>query len=276
MLRLIFTTFARLPLPYAHALGAFLGYLSYAVSRDYRQRFKRFIQQAGFDTPAIKRAALAHAGKALTELPWLWTRDSAHTTALVQAQGWEHVQHAQAQGKGIIFLTPHLGCFEITAQYAARHAPITVLYSPPKRADVRHMVEAARARHQLKTAPASLAGVRQLARALKHGEWVGMLPDQVPTHVSEGVWANYFGRPAYTMTLPLRLQHMSGAVVLLAYAQRLARGQGYVLHVAPLPHAWEGDLPEQARRMNAAIEGLVRLCPEQYLWAYNRYKNPAS
>ena len=275
MLRAVFTAFAHLPLRFAHALGAVLGYLSYALSRDYRQRFNRFIQQAGFDTPAIKRSAIAQAGQALTELPWLWTHSSAQTAALVQTQGWEHVQHAQAQGKGIIFLTPHLGCFEITAQYVAQYAPVTVLYSPPKRAEVRSLVEAARARHQLYTAPASLAGVRQLARALKRGEWVGLLPDQVPGHASEGVWASYFGRPAYTMTLPLRLLQMSGAVVLLIYAQRLARGAGYRIYVSPLPETLEGDLPEQAQRMNAALEGLVRQCPEQYLWAYNRYKNPA-
>ena len=108
-----------------------------------------------------------------------------------------------------------------------------------------------------------------LYRALARGEAVGLLPDQAPG-VGEGVWADFFGRPAYTMTLVTRLQRVSDAAVIMAFAERLHDGRGYRLHLEPLA---TGDLDEAG--LNRAIEAQVRRCPAQYLWSYNRYKIPA-
>jgi KDO2-lipid IV(A) lauroyltransferase len=115
--------------------------------------------------------------------------------------------------------------------------------------------------------------VRRLLKALKTGEAVGMLPDQVPGK-GEGLWLPFFGRPAYTMTLAARLAE-TGATVLMAYAERLHYGAGYHLKLFPLSGALEGDLATRAAQLNRELEALVRLCPEQYLWGYNRYKVPA-
>jgi KDO2-lipid IV(A) lauroyltransferase len=98
---------------------------------------------------------------------------------------------------------------------------------------------------------------------------VGLLPDQAPG-AGEGVWAEFFGRPAYTMTLVRRLQLRSGAAVVMAFAERLPAGRGYRLYFEELPT--EG-LDET--RLNRAVEAQVRRRPEQYLWSYNRYKIPA-
>jgi KDO2-lipid IV(A) lauroyltransferase len=274
MLILFFRCWACLPLRWAQALGAVGGRLMYACSAGYRRRFDSFIAQAGFDTPALRRRAMEEAGKTLAELPWLWTRPVRETSAWVQTQDWALVEAAQQAGQGIIFLTPHLGCFEITAQYYAAHAPITVLYSPPEQAALRQLVEQARQRHQLQTAPANLAGVKQLLRALKRGEAVGILPDQVPTQANEGVWAEFFQRPAYTMTLPARLTELTGAQIVLAFGQRLPQGRGFILHLSKLELAPDQTPQQQARLVNQAMEGLITSCPEQYLWAYSRYKQP--
>jgi KDO2-lipid IV(A) lauroyltransferase len=119
---------------------------------------------------------------------------------------------------------------------------------------------AGRQRWRATLAPANMRGVRLLYRALKRGESVGLLPDQAPGS-GDGVWAEFFGRPAYTMMLAQRLQNATGAA---------AAGRGFRLHLMPLP-------PEQleATALNAAVEQLVRRCPAQYLWSYNRYKVPA-
>jgi KDO2-lipid IV(A) lauroyltransferase len=246
----------------------------YLCSAGYRRRFDSFIAQAGFDTPALRGRAMEEAGKTLAELPWLWTRPMRETSARVQTQDWALVEAAQQVGQGIIFLTPHLGCFEITAQYYAAHAPITVLYSPPEQAALRQLVEQSRQRHQLQTAPANMSGVKQLLRALKRGEAVGILPDQVPTQANEGVWADFFQRPAYTMTLPARLAELTGAKVLLAFGRRLPQGKGYQLHLSALTLPLQAKPSAQARIINQAMEGLITSCPEQYLWAYSRYKQP--
>jgi KDO2-lipid IV(A) lauroyltransferase len=274
MLILFFRLWGCLPLRWAQVLGALGGRLMYACSAGYRRRFDSFIAQAGFNRPKLRQQALQEAGKTLSELPWLWTRPLRETTALVQVDDWHWVEAAQQAGQGIIFLTPHLGCFEITAQYYAAHAPITVLYSPPEQASLRQLVEATRRRPQLHTAPANLAGVKQLLRALRRGEAVGILPDQVPSQANEGVWAEYFQRPAYTMTLPARLAEMTGARIVLAFGQRLSKAQGYRLHLSPLAAPLQGTAQQQARLINQAMEDLVRMCPEQYLWAYSRYKQP--
>lgn len=258
-------------------MGAICGYIAYLVSPRYRRCLSVNLRAAGFTEPALLRQAIAEAGKGLLELPAIWLRP--HETVarwVTEVAGWELVEAALARRRGIIFLTPHLGCFEITAQYyawrAPAGAPLTALYRPPKKKAVEPLMLAGRDRPNLRLASADLRGVRVLMRALKQGEAIGILPDQAPG-VGEGEWAEFFGRPAYTMTLAGRLAGASNAQVILAYAERLPQGRGYHLHLAPMPAPLAGELP--ARTLNRALEGLIRLCPAQYVWGYNRYKVPA-
>jgi KDO2-lipid IV(A) lauroyltransferase len=267
----LFRLLAHLPLPALHNLGALLGWLAYLLSPTYRRHLRENIAQAGVE--AARGVAIAEAGKTLAELPKLWLRPQDEVMArVVKVSGWELVEAAGIAGRGILFLTPHLGCFEITAQYYAGHKtarqpagrPITVLYRRPKQDWLAPLIEQGRGA-SLKLAPADMGGVRKLIRALKSGEAVGMLPDQVPGG-GEGTWTSFFGRPAYTMTLAARLAQ-TGATVLLAYAERLHYGAGYHLHfLAPT-----GDV-STPEGINRQIEQLILRCPGQYLWGYNRYK----
>ncbi|CAN5251450.1 lysophospholipid acyltransferase family protein [soil metagenome] len=274
MITFLFRWLGKLPLTWLHGIGAVAGRWIYRVSPGYRSRFDLTFAQAGYaGDAALTRRALEHSGRTLTELPWLWMRDSSQTLSRISVSGWDHVEAARATGRGVLFLTPHLGCFEITAQRYASEAPVTVLYSPPRQRWLADIVDGARDRRGLRAAPATLAGVRQLVRSLRRGEAVGILPDQVPS-AGEGAWAPLFGRLAYTMTLPARLAQMSGATVLLTTGQRLD-GARFHMHVERLDIVFADAPAEQARQINAAMEHLIRACPEQYLWAYNRYKRPA-
>jgi KDO2-lipid IV(A) lauroyltransferase len=169
-------------------------------------------------------------------------------------------------------MTPHLGCFEILPQAYARRLPVTSMFKPPHQESLRAWIERMRTRPNMAMAPADARGVRMVVRALKRGEAVGILPDQAPT-AGEGVWAPFFGKPAYTMTLVHRLHRLTGAPVAVVFSERLPRGKGYRLHLRVI-----GDLPEDvteaATRLNAEIEQLIALAPTQYLWGYNRYKRP--
>lgn len=221
----------------------------------------------------VRSAAIANAGKSSLELPRIWLRPLEETAArVVGISGWELVEEAKRAGKGIVYLTPHLGCFEITAQYLSTQAPITVLYRPPKQSWLQKMIEAGRARAQLHIAAADLAGVRTLLKALKRGEAVGMLPDQAPK-VGEGRWMDFFGKPAYTMTLAARLTE-SGAAVIMVWAERLPGGAGYHFHLQRPTQLITGSTETRAQQISHEIEHLIRQCPEQYLWGYNRYKRP--
>ena len=155
----------------------------------------------------------------------------------------------------------------------AQRTPLTVMYRPPKKAALKPLVEGARARTNLKLAPANLSGVRILAKCLKRGEPVGVLPDQVPQE-GEGVWAPFFGRSAYTMTLPAKLAQLGDAVIILTYAERLPGGQGYTVRFVPFDEELGGSAAEQAAAINRAMEQLIARCPAQYFWSYNRYKQP--
>ena len=137
---------------------------------------------------------------------------------------------------------------------------------------MRTLIQLGRKRERLHLAPADLSGVRALIKALKKGQMVGMLPDQAPKN-GEGVWLDFFGRPAYTMTLAARLTE-TGAAVLLTWGERLPGGQGYRIHFQVLSRELSGDTVQRAAQINREIETVIRQCPVQYLWGYNRYKIP--
>ena len=133
------------------------------------------------------------------------------------------------------------------------------------------LLRAGRARGNVRVATADRKGVFALLRALRNGEAVGILPDQVPSR-GEGEWAEFFGRPAYTMALASRLVDATGATAILAFCERLPDAAGYRIHLETLPDREPGE--SSARRLNRALEKLIRKKPEQYLWSYNRYKVP--
>lgn len=277
MLKFLFELASRVPLPLLHAAGIALGWVAYAFSRSFRTALGANLAQAGYTSARLKRQVIGEIGKSIMELPVVWMRPLRQVADLVRdTSGWEHIAAAHEQGRPIVFLTPHLGCFEITAQVYAFRAPvtkpITVLYRPPRKSALTPLIEE-RQRKKLKLAPADLTGVRALMRALKRGEAAGILPDQTP-RFGEGVWAPFFGRPAFTMTLPGRLARSSGALLLLAYAERLPWGRGYRLTVRPFDGVMSDDLDQAAAQLNAALESLIRECPSQYLWNYQRYRAP--
>lgn len=276
IVQLVFRVLAHGPLWLLHGLGWWLGWMSFLLSGSYRRRLLANARQAGVPL-STALAAVGESGKLVAELPRLWLGRPVRV-------GWEgaaHIEAAQAHGAGVLFLTPHLGCFEIAAQaYAARFGlqhPMTVLFRPARQAWLRDLVAGARQRPGMAAAPTTLAGVKQLIKALKSGEAVGLLPDQVPPE-GQGVWAPVFGRPAYTMTLSARLARTAGAQVVLAWGERLPWGRGFTVHVRSLasllPAGLSDDAEVAAAQVNAAMEVLIRECPRQYLWGYARYKAP--
>ena len=272
-------------LRFLHALGTWLGWTAYLLSPSYRRRLEQNARLAGVGR-ADRRAAVAEAGKLYMELPRLWLRPRDQPIIdPVHWQGAELIESSLASGHGLVLLTPHMGSFEICAQaYAERFGgqqPITVLYRPARQPWLRELEETARARPALATAPASLAGVRQMMRALRKGETLGLLPDQVPPE-GMGVWAPFFGQPAYTMTLAARLVLQTGSSWLLIWSERLPKGGGYIVHVqAPaqaLPARGEQDeetwMTAAAGVVNRSMEALITHKPAQYLWGYHRYRQP--
>ena len=269
----VFRFFSVFPLWLLHIIGCVLGWVAFAASGVYRQRFLANAALAGYSFAQV-RAAVGHAGRMVAELPRLWLG----APVPVRIEGEPCVEQAWAAGRGVIFLTPHLGCFEMSAQavatrWSAQQGPITVLYRPARQAWLAKVMETARNRPGMQAVPTTLAGVRQMIKALRRGEAVGLLPDQVPPE-GLGVWSPVFGKPAYTMTLAARLALQTGATVLLVRCEREPMGRGFVMYAEPLPQPLDANLETAVRQVNEAMEHVIRQCPGQYLWGYGRYKQP--
>ncbi|HRK78461.1 MAG TPA: lysophospholipid acyltransferase family protein [Thiobacillus sp.] len=270
---------ARLPLPLLHGAGIVLGWLLYWSPGRYSTRVRNNLFDSGICVPgcdcrALLRKSVGEAGKAMIELLPVWLRPYQKVLKLVRrTSGWEHIDAARADGKGIILLSPHIGCFEIISLYCAARHPFTAMYKPPRQPVLDALMLIGRQRGQATLVPSDLSGVRAQLAALKRHEAIGILPDQVATG-GDGVWAPFLGRPAYTPTLAASLQRKTGAAAFFIAAERLSWGRGYHLHVFPLGETLPADKTAAAARLNQAVEEIVRRFPTQYMWNYNRHKRP--
>ena len=269
----LFRLVSLLPLWMLHGIGAVMGWLVFWASPTYRRRFVDNAKLAGYSFPQVRKA-VGHAGRMVAELPRLWLGELPPT----RFDNPECVERAWARGKGIVFLTPHIGCFEMSVQAAAQrwsaaHGDITILYRPARQGWLAEVMRTARNRPGVQAVPTELTGVRQMIKALRRGAAVGLLPDQVPP-AGQGQWSPFFGREAYTMTLAARLAQQTGATVVVARCERQTWGRGYVVYLEELKMPLSETLEVAVRQINEAMEQVIRACPEQYLWGYARYKQP--
>lgn len=269
MFSILFKPLSILPLPVLHALGYVLGIFLYFTDRKNKQRATDNIKQSQLCDQNLSQAVkqnFINLGQAAMETPYIWRRSQPEIGKLTKSTtGWEHVEAALEHNKGIIFLTPHMGCFEMTSRYYGLHHPITVLYRAPKQKWVIPLMEQGRAKEGISLAEANAQGVRKLVKALKKGQAIGILPDQIPG-AGEGEWADFFGKPAYTMTLASKLAEKTGATILMVFGERLPCGKGYQFNVRKVENI------NTTKALNQAVELQIAQCPSQYYWHYNRYK----
>ena len=256
-------------------LGAALGRLM-LLSGGMRNRLRENLTQAGYAKKVTLGEVASSTGQMAIETAGIWrTPDDVLLTRVKIVEGWDTVLAAHDAGQGVIFLTPHLGTFEIASLFIGSQTPLTVMFRPPRVAWAAPMMRAGRERMQIRAEPAEMSGIRAMLKALRRGETIGLLPDQVPDagKGGDGAWAEFFGRPAYTMTLAQKFAKTTGALVVMVTCVRLAAGAGYRLVFVPLmPFSEEAEM--SARELNAAVEAAIALAPAQYLWSYNRYKVP--
>ena len=275
----LFRFFSVWPLRVLHAIGGAMGWGVWVFSANYRKCFRSNCAQAGVPFLHAK-PAIAEAGRFVAELPHLWLRPfDASCLGNVQLLGREVGEQAFSQGKGVIFFGAHCGCFELAPQVLAevfgpQHGPLTAIYRPARQPSLAAVELATRQRPFVTLLPATLGAIKAMHKALKAGKAVGLLADQVPPE-GLGVWAPFFGRMAYTMTLAARLALQSGAALVPVTCERLPKGRGYIVRICPavdLPT--DSDLLSTVTRISQAIESIVLSQPGQYLWGYGRYKTP--
>ena len=271
---------ARLPLERLHTIGATCGRLAYRLSGKMRARLQENVRRAGIIAPGDVRTlqdfslnCAGEIGKGVLEILPAWFGRPGDILSRVRVDAsWEYVGPLLDIGKGVILLTPHLGAFEVAGQFIATRIPFTIMYRPPRMKWLRPLFRHGRSQGLAQLTTADVRGVRALLRALRRGEAIGLLPDQVPAQ-GHGIDAEFFGRPAYTTTLIGRLQQATGASIIVVRMRRLPDAAGFELSFVPADTLPTGDA-ESARALNLLQEEIIRTCPEQYLWSYNRYKAP--
>ncbi|MDG4552183.1 MAG: lysophospholipid acyltransferase family protein [Candidatus Contendobacter sp.] len=269
---------ARLSLPVAHASGAALGWLLGRIPNPMRRVAARnlalaFPEMAVAARVRLLRDNLVETGKLVLELGPLWLWPGARVLALAQgaAAGEEALAEAARRKRGAILLTPHLGAWEMAGLYYSSRYPLTILYRP-SRLGLDELSVRGRGRLGGQVVATDARGVRALLTALRHGEILGILPDQDPG-LESSVFAPFFGIAASTMTLVSRLALKTGVPVFLTWAERLPRGRGYVLHLWALPEVTAAaTLETSVAALNRGVEAAVRTLPAQYLWIYKRFK----
>ena len=268
-----------LPLSVIHALGRLLGRVLNSYSNELSRVAHRNIELCFPDMSLEQKnklvlETLMQTGMAILECGalWLWPVERV-LKQVHKVTGWELVEKARAEGKGIIFAAPHLGAWEVIGLYSAKRCPMTCMYRPPRLMGLNKLIRKGRCRSGVKLVPTDASGVRGLYKALSRGELVGILPDQDPG-VGAGVFAPFFGVEANTMTLLSRLAGKANATVLMAYAERLPKGGGYHIRISAAPEGLADKAPVVAAvQLNKAVEECVRALPGQYQWAYRRFKN---
>lgn len=281
LVTLLFKCIAALPLPWLHGLGNLWGALAVRLLRKDRARVHGNMTQAGLNPSAVDvRAVFQETAKSGLELPVaFFRRPEAIETLFKEVRGWEHVQTALDNQQGLLFITPHIGSYDLAGRYISQQLPfpLTAMYKPPKLKVFDSIMQAGRVRGKGKTAPTNIQGVKQVMKALRAGEATIVLPDHVPApeEGGDGVWTDFFGKPAYTMTLAAKLAQVKGVQALFFCGERLPDGRGFVLHIEPLQGELNGDKQHDARVVNQNVEYWIRRFPRQYLFMYNRYKHPA-
>jgi KDO2-lipid IV(A) lauroyltransferase len=211
---------------------------------------------------------IGETGKTILEGFAIWlSKESRILKWVKEVKGLDEVHEAQKNKKGIIFLTHHLGCYEITSKYYGSKYPLTVLYRPPRQKWLVNLIKKGRQKGLNKLAPTDKSGVKQILKALRNGEAVGILPDQA-ANKGEGEWVEFFGRPAYTMVLVSRLAKKTGANLVMAFGERLDNGKGFKIHFKSI----DPDAVSTPKKLNKLLEDEIRKAPTQYLWNYDKHK----
>jgi KDO2-lipid IV(A) lauroyltransferase len=278
ILRGILFCCAILPLSVLHGIAGVWGrvlYLLPSKAKDTTTKNLRlcFPNMGEQERDQLIKSSLINTACTALEMGKAWVVPVEKTLKLVvETEGYENYRKAVASDKGVILLAPHLSNWEVLGFYAGDGVPTSFMYQPPRIAALDRLLKEARSRSGIKMAPTNRKGVAEVLGALRQGEMVGILPDQVPGDES-GIFSDFFGEPAFTMTLISKLVQRTGAKVICGFALRLPKGTGFRAVFFPADDdIYSSDLDVSVRALNKAVEDAVKQAPAQYQWEYKRFR----
>jgi len=267
-----------LPSSVTHAAGRLIGKLAFQLSARKRNIILTNLSIAFPDIPQQEKLSLAkesaiQSGLLISEFPdvWLGSRREIEQQ-IVGIKSAELVTQIRKNSQPLVIIAPHIGNWEFLVQWVQLNYPMIGLYSPSKIIQVDRLIYNARKKFGCKPYSTDAKGIMQLLRGLKQGGLMMMLPDQVPRE-NAGIYAPFFGKPAYTMTLLHKLVIKSNAKVLFANCIRRQDKTGFDIEFETANFdTSEADVAVFNLAMNQQIEGIVRRYPTQYVWDYKRFR----
>jgi len=264
------------PLPHRllYLLGRGLGLFIHLFPTAFKRIARRNIELALPELDERRRRAIlrehfAGLGCALFETAISWWSSDERIRRITQMDGLDHLQAAQATGRGVLLLSAHFNSIEIGCRALAARMPLNVMYRPTKNQLIGEFVHSRRAVQTRRAIPRDDA--RTLIRALKDGDVVWYAPDQ--SFRKKGAeMVTLFGIPAATNTATSRIARMTNALVLPYFFERLPGGRYRGTIHAPLADFPTDDPVADTERFNRIVEAEVRRMPAQYLWIHRRFK----
>ncbi len=263
-----------LPLSVSRALGNSVGWLAWITSsKSYKITIKNleiaFPELSVPERKKMARESLCHSAQMLFEVAAVWYRDDAwRQKKTLSVTNEDLYLAARDSGRGVLFLVPHFGNWEMIGLRVGSFMKTTAMYAPPKIPELDSIMRSGRFVADM--VPANVKGVLSVIKALRRGEMTFILPDQVPAE-GGGIFTPFYGTPTYTMTLFQRLIQKTNPVVLIAYAIR-SKGGFNLGYMEPDPEIYADDDQKAVVALNRSIERLIEKAPSQYSWEYKRYK----
>lgn len=264
-----------LPHRAALCLGAALGWLTSWLPLPEVRRADRNLADVLPELNAkarlrLRRAALTNMGQ--TALEWLSGPDPAGPKVTFTPGSLERLEQVHGQGKGLLFITGHLGNWELMGAAVAARLPgqVSVLFKPSYDPRFTRLMTWARARSGVNgidvSRPSHLAVV---LRTLRAGGLIGLLQDQP---VDSGPWIPFLDRPAPSSTLAGQLALRHGIPVLLGH---IARGPGgrHTISIQEVPGVCGSNTPEEATlRIHQSLDRAIRARPDNWIWTLDRWR----
>jgi KDO2-lipid IV(A) lauroyltransferase len=272
-----------IPLGPAVRIGAFLGGIAARVFGDARRLAERhlalaFPEKTEEERQAIARRMFVHLGMSAMEITSIRSY-ADRLESYMELGGVPLIQAALARGKGIVFVTGHVGNWELMARSVARvGAPVSAVAKRSGDARAMRLIEGWRADGSVTTLwREDPSTARALLRVFKENKVLGILVDQ-DTNV-QGVWVPFFGRPAWSPRAPADLALRSGAPILVGTSHRKGErpGDGLRFEVVEIPYDprpadKEAEVLRITAACQAALEDAIRRHPADWVWMHERWK----